>query len=85
MDFIFITSIDKMDFVLRKTGMSYNFACDMIERCYLNGVPNLENRLWVYHADSDVTYFGFSDSVNPMLIHVVARYTESTGAVERRF
>lgn len=83
-DFIFDEPIEKMDFVLKYTNLSYNFACSHLEHNILYGLPNLMERLWIWHETSDITYFGFADSVYPMLIHVVAKYDESTGNMYKR-
>lgn len=82
-DFRFDTSLDDMRFEFVKWDMSYNFACDFIEKRYLNCIP--KNRFWVFHnRKSCVTYFGFVDSITTDLIHVVAFYSEESGCICKR-
>ena len=82
-DFRFDAPRDDMRFEkVNKDLKTYNFACYHVQNVMLRTIP--QERIWVEHESSDVTYFGFSDSVSPWLIHIVARYNEFTGVLEKR-
>ena len=83
-DFRFDIPIEDMDFRCYRREMSYNFACEYIQKVYLNTIP-LE-RIWVKHDKKEYpkTYFGFIDSVDNNLVHIVARYDEESGCICKR-
>lgn len=84
-DFRFDAPRDNMKFENRVENLSYNFACERVRKGndFLGWLKD-DSRVWIEHQTSDVTYFGYADSITKDLIHIVARYNEYTGTLEKR-
>lgn len=84
-DFRFDAPRDNMKFENRAENLSYNFACERVRKGndFLGWLKD-DSRVWIEHQTSDVTYFGYADSITKDLIHIVARYNEYTGTLEKR-